>query len=294
MWFDEYRYGARKDTKEIMDQAIRDAWSGSSMARGGIGQDWSRVNVFPVLAPLIVSGEDSFTETSHLERLVLIRIPQEGRDPAALRGTASLRFGNAYLDWIVAKHWAGTLEVPRVGGVATRRDARERVIAWGWELFRQFVSETVGIEVGPLDMSRVHQVESEQQVPVILDTLVWGLDERDRAGRPLVWFEQSTVGSGMDICVRTRALVKEARDADIKLPGGERAVNDWLIEWAGTGLSITGRGRYGRQLRLVSMAEKLTESAEGLAISDYHGGDIGQEGSMQQWGANLNEHGGDV
>ena len=280
IWFDEYRYGTRKDTKEIMDQALRDAWSGSAMARGGIGQDWSRVNVFPVLAPVIVSGEDSFTETSHLERLLLVRIPQEGRNVGALRATVGLRLGNAYLDWVVARHWAGDLEVPRVGGAVSRREARETVIAWGWELWRRFVGELVGVDAGALDMSRVRDVAEEGTVDPILDTVAWGLDERDGQGRPLVWLEENEV-SGWDVVVRVRALVAAAREARVTLPGGERAVTDWLREWVGdeaglgggTGVrALVGRGRYGRQLRLVGAAGRLAESVSDLAILDEHGG----------------------
>ena len=85
MWFDEYRDSVRSDTMDMFENVLRHAWNGGSIPKGGTNRDnVMLVRSFPVRAPIIVTGEESFTETSHSERMIAIDLPKEGRDFEAL------------------------------------------------------------------------------------------------------------------------------------------------------------------------------------------------------------------
>ncbi len=115
VWFDEYRDSIRPDTLDMVENVLRAAWDANSVSKGGTdASNVMAVKSFPVRAPLLVSGEESFTETSHAERMIALSLPKEGRNVEALdrlvndgeHGHAGLSdlqgFGRAYLDWLLA------------------------------------------------------------------------------------------------------------------------------------------------------------------------------------------------
>lgn len=273
VWFDEYRPGARRDTLEALDQALRDSWTGSMALRGGVNRgNYGQLTGFQALAPLIVSGEDTFTETSHIERLALVRVPQQGRNAAALRELRESGFnlGPAYLEHLVAMHWAGLLRQPEIPD-ADRPTQVSYVLHWGWELLSEFV-RYVGLMPGDLpelDLTLVDRLrESASEVPPILDALTWALDERDRTQRPIAWI------AGDDVHLRPRALVQTVRDrgGDLRLPGGERAVVDWLEEW-NVGACARVRTRYGSGIVLEGAWARLKEQGLGEdLVPEQHNG----------------------
>lgn len=223
-WFDEYRRGCRPDTKETFEQVLRDAWTGSASIRGGIRSNASSLVSNRALAPLIVSGEDTFSETSHAERLVIVNVPRSGKNSSALEYMRTHQrggFGMAYLNWLVGRAQIGQLPKATVPDLDRPAQARA-ILEYGWSLLEQFVGETLGVQLPELDLSAVEaERESALAVPPILDAVQWGLNEADRSQKPLAWVE------GDDVIVRVRHLVREAGNY-ITLPGGERAVQSWL------------------------------------------------------------------
>jgi hypothetical protein len=260
VWFDEYRRGARRDTKEAFDQALRDAWTASAAVRGGTKSNASSLATFRVSAPLIVSGEDAFSETSHGERLVIVTVNRGGRSVDALeylrRHPASV--GDAYAHWLVEGWHAGTL--PRVQTPDADRPSQARyALEFGWALLERFAGEVLNAELPDLDLTRVEQERDEVlAVPPILDAVAWALFEVDRRGNPLAWVQEN------DVIVRVRSLVAESRrEALVELPGGERATTSWLREEFP---SRRERTPYGLALRLVGVRKLIeaigTEPAE--------------------------------
>lgn len=133
IWFDEYRPGARRDTLEAFNQALRDAWTASTATRGGIHRNLQALARFTTSAPIVVSGEDTFHETSHVERMVVVRVPQAGRNPDALsmlRKREDRGLGFEYLSWLVDNHWAGALPRPAIPN-SSRPAQAQAVVAWG-------------------------------------------------------------------------------------------------------------------------------------------------------------------
>jgi len=249
-WFDEFRLGARSDTLQAMTQALRDAWTGSRGVRGGVNRaNASQLHEFPVTAPIVISGEDTLSETSLVERVVIVEVPRAGRLPDGLRILRACEpFGVRYLLWLVSRHWSGALDLPR-RDVLERQDVGHRVLEWGWELLEEFTAT---------DLGKLERRAAPDVLDPVIEALLWSLDERDRGGKPITWFEDGDV-----LLFRPRALVQTVRDrgGSLVLPGGERATKHWLDEWF-TEEGRPLRSRYGQAVSWRTARARLRE--EGL------------------------------
>ena len=245
VWFDEFRAGARADARLVLEQVIRDAWDGGASLKGGLRDNRQELVSLRASAPLVVSGEDAFSETSHLERMVLVNMPADGREPGALARLGDEQqvqgLGRAYLEWLVDQHQAGTL--PRPPHVLDRMQQARAVVLWGWELFHDFTLETCGYSLGALDLRRVERAHTEAiETPQIIEILSHFLGVNCSRGFPLVWTD------GPDACVRVTDVVRAAqRETDLPLPGGSRAVRNWLVDRY---LGSEERNAWGRYTRL--------------------------------------------
>lgn len=251
VWVDEYRGGARKDTKLVLDQIIRDAWDGSSGYKGSVKEGGGmELASYTAIAPLLITGEDGFSETSHAERMVIVPIPREGRSVDALRMVRendSRGLGNAYLRWLVDQLNDDTL--PRWPEAGSRHEQAMAVVRWGWSLLHQFAAEA-GVEMGPLDLSVVdREFESMASSSPYEEALAEGLGQLADDGRPIVWVE------GEDVCVRVQSLVKYVHsNTDIVLPGSSRAMKSYYNERWRARLFRTAEYRY---LRLYGAADSV-------------------------------------
>ncbi len=249
VWYDEYRGSTfgRDDTRHAIQQALRDAFDGASTEKGGAGADHMGITSLPVCAPLIVSGEDSLTEVSHIERAVIVNIPKDGRSKNAL---AALRaqdestgvhevyqqgIGRAYLEWLLEvradpdRRW--WLLPPDCFDRATF--GRE-VAEWGYRLLCTFVLERSGpdYDMPKYDGSRIKadQIEASGTNP-IMEAIDEARSARDKDGNQIVWNDDDGA-----TFVRVGALVdwtKRNRAESITLPGGAQAVTRWLRETYG-------------------------------------------------------------
>jgi len=250
VWVDEYRHGARRDTREAFDQILRDAWDGHVAVKGGLGNNPQALTTLAATAPLLVTGEDSFSETSHAERMVVLDLPKQGRDPEALRQlrqaeTAGL--GRAYLEWLLWMMEREELEAPP--DVTTDRQSHSlAVVRWGWAQLRIFAVMVGGYEIPPFDASLVEAGREEEESPYI-EALRESLDKYDRHESSIAWID------GADVIVRVPSLVVFAKELGIVLPGGHRAARNWLrATYAG---SSDERTHFGRGLRLPGAAGQV-------------------------------------
>lgn len=230
--FDERRYGARKGALLSIDQMVRDSYTGQKSAKGGANRDhWAAVTFFQPLAPLVVSGEDSFTETSHTDRMVMIGLPPAGKNPQALlevRAWGSTGFAWAYLSWLQSRLAAGQLDVYNpYSGDPDRQRTNMGVLGIGWRLLREFLLEN-GLDIGEPDFSlpRREAEEAKKHAP-IEDALRWCLDEPD-AGE----FITSNSADGVPLlCVRVENFVHFVnKNGSFVLPGGATAVRRHLAD----------------------------------------------------------------
>jgi 5S rRNA maturation endonuclease (ribonuclease M5) len=250
VWIDEYRPGGSREAMFAMEQIIRDAWTAASSLRGGTGTNWSEVASKAATAPLVVSGEDVFSETSLLERVVLLKVPLDtsDRSPDALRVVRSgQQLGRAWLDWLLRTEWG----LPDVMG-GSRPEIGLTVVEWGWELWRRWLVEGWGLDVGECDLSGVRRSsEQERSLEPFHELVLWGADIKDREGRPLVWTADDGATEGRWYTyVRVRELAKAAREHEVRMPGGERAMANWLTERFGQDAGASERTDWGRALVL--------------------------------------------
>jgi len=243
VWTDEWRDSTgRPEAREAFKQLIRNAWNGASSSKGGGNRDnVSEVRSLPASAPLIVSGEDSFYEISHIERIVLIDIPKDGRDTAALKafdGLSVAGFGRDYLTWLL-DHMDGDDEwmvmPPRV---YNRQLHGREIVRWGYGMLEQFLMACdIDTTSGFMPMFDDSLVKSGQDAAVTLrpidEAVNLTLDLQDGRDRMISW--QDTVKG--EIWTRPLALSKWAKDHDLNLGGGARAVSAWLQSEYGATMS---------------------------------------------------------
>ena len=155
VWFDEYRDSVPPLTMAMVENVLRAAWDANSVNKGGTDQgNVMKVASFPVRAPLVVTGEESFTETSHAERMISVALSKEGRNFDALdrllndgehghAGLGDLRgFGRAYLDWLLS---ARDLDVKRPPwDTASRPQHCEAIARWGYTMLATFLDTYCG------------------------------------------------------------------------------------------------------------------------------------------------------
>lgn len=264
VWFDEYRPGARKATMETLQQLIRDAYTGQSSSKGGMGRIWSEVTAVPASAPLIITGEDAFSETSHTERMVLVNLPIEGRNADVLDeitawGDTGLPF--AYLSWLQYMLAGDRLDLT-VRPIADqslplRQRTNFAMLALGWSLLDEFVITYGAPSLGDPDFSAINTAASEAAGHnPIQDAVLWCLDESDAA--TFVFRRDGMVH------IRVENFVRYVRQkSDFLLPGGTEAVRRYLRD----NYSATPGKVYigGKQIRTLAVPESMLESDDANA-----------------------------
>lgn len=235
VWFDEYRQAAREDSKTQLDQVLRDAYNGSpSYKGGGSGDNRLSLTAMPTGAPIIVTGEDAFQETSHFERMVLVKLDKQNRNPEAykaLKRTETLGMGYAYLKWLVDSYNDGTLPSLALHLEDGRVAVNRQILGLGWELARAFFGQVTGEDIGAPDFSKYRMdLEIELSSDPFTNAMVWARYEPPGYGQaPVVWHD------GDDVVVRVEELVSSVKRKGVfVLPGGLRAFENYLeAEWAG-------------------------------------------------------------
>jgi hypothetical protein len=238
VWFDEYRGSrfGRDTTRHAIQQAIRDSYDGASTDKGGGREAHLGVISMPMIAPLIVSGEDSLTEVSHIERALIINLPKQGKNPHALAALLEHNqdgfpelwaqgFGRDYLEWLIelpSERLQPPFEVDR-------KKLSVKVARWGYGLLCQFMQDQNPDVVLPrFDPSQVTRDQREAlSANPIADALneTFDIDDTDGA----ITFEDD---EGYMNC-RVTALVewvRRNRADSIVLPGGASAIKKWLLQ----------------------------------------------------------------
>lgn len=229
--FDEFRPGARRETLRSLEQVIRDAYTSQVSAKGGMGDNWAEVISVAPTAPLIVSGEDAFSETSHTERMVLLGLPLAGKNPAALAEVTAWEnngLPHAYLSYLQEGLRDGWL--PKIGNYSEgdiTAPARQRlnlgVLDLGWTILNQFVVANGGEPLGPPNFSLIldEAAEAARHSP-IYDALCWCRDEPEA-------MEFMKVEPHGEVFIRVENFVEFVnRRNTFTLPGGSAAVRKYL------------------------------------------------------------------
>jgi hypothetical protein len=229
IWIDEYRPGARIEAKLALDQIIRDSWDGSATIKGGMHENRMKIQKLPARAPLVVTGEDTFTETSHAERMLMIDLPKDGRDADVLveiRTLKSPAFGRAYLLWLL--NLIRTDQLPMPPNVPDRKQQARSVGWWGYQLLDRFCQELCGYDLPEYNGTLAKNAHNEiERTPVIVEALIEAIDH-SFGDNQVVCFRE-----GNDLIVKVQPFCQRARAMGFTLPGGSKAVDRWLTEQYG-------------------------------------------------------------
>lgn len=264
VWFDEYRPGARRDTQLALEQLLRDAYTGQISAKGGLGEHWSEISAMRTDAPIIVSGEDTFTETSHTERMVNLPLPSRGKNPSVLadvKGWGPTGLPLAYLLWLTRRLAADDLPSPAPAGPAdlpSRQRDNLGTVRWGYDLLNRFVQDHGAPALPSPDFSLVEQAgkDAAQHNP-IKDALLWALEEIDCDGF-VRRIPSDADGNPERIAVRvTNFAAHIERTGVFQLPGRAAAVRRYLLDtYDGDEREVSFAGR--PTLAVVINKERLT------------------------------------
>jgi hypothetical protein len=231
--FDEYRPGARTATLERLEQLARDAYDGQPSAKSAGGDRWNEIAYIRTDAPIVIAGEQSITETSHAERMILVQVRRPGVRSAAhqraleyIRSAAEGGLAFSYLSFVVRQaQEGGRLHYPPVGDSSLPDRVRYNlgVLDLGWRLLNDFLSLKGSAPLEDPDWSGVVDttVEVTATNPTI-DALEWALG--DRFAGENVWVD------GDELIVQVAGFVADVkRSGSFVLPGNNgKTISDLL------------------------------------------------------------------
>lgn len=258
VWFDEYRPGSREESKRALDQVLRDAYDRSPTKKGG-GSDKNPLAIveMPTEAPIVVTGEDAFTETSHIERMVWVKLDRADKNRAdleALLATQTDGLGYAYLQWLVEGNQAQALPSLRVNTTIDRQTTNRQILEVGWELFRAFYQAATGGDVGRPQLGAYLANVSEVTDPVT-EAMIWAQGQTAYGSTEPVVHVQ-----GDDVIVQLESFVQAVnRSGVFVLPGGPAAIANILEANWGAFKRVNPLTRQ-RQYVLPGAAGKLLEA----------------------------------
>ncbi|MEE9125365.1 MAG: toprim domain-containing protein [candidate division NC10 bacterium] len=234
--FDEFRPGAKVATLEAMSTLLRDAYDANPSTKGG-GDKWNELDEYATHAPIILSGEDAISETSHIDRCILVRMPV-GDKPADVleriqHWPEDHGLSHFYLRWLVERAFVDGWKIVVKPEGPDHLNDRQRfnlgVLRVGWTLLHEFVQECGGDGLPEMDLSKVTaEAEEAAATNPIREALEWALGDTRCA--EFVWIGTPELGEDSSrLNVIVPSFVGEAGRAFV-LPGGERAVRKYLEE----------------------------------------------------------------
>jgi hypothetical protein len=257
IWFDEYRPGAREDARTQLDQLLRDCYTGQDSFKGGLTENRAEVTAVKTKVPVVVTGEDNFTETSHTDRMIQVRLTKQGRGSFALldQHPTPERFAYTYLTWLLDEGGPQRINERVVPEGPEVLNDRQRwnlgVLRLGWELLNAFVLEFhPGRTLPPLDLSGIidRATESVGSNP-LLDAIHWAYEH------PLADSVWSDDADEDHLYVSPSQLLVDLRRAGnvFTLPtGNERGVTMLLREQHGAE-SVRVRRNGGHRIRALRL-----------------------------------------
>ena len=196
IWFDEYRPGARDDAKKTLDQLLRDTYTGQVSTKGAVNTNRAEVAQILTDTPVIVTGEDTLSEKSHIDRSIVINIPMEGKNREALDYfDFESSIGYTYLKWLHTNYLTTEVKLPdnhELGDTVEGRQLNNyRVLQYGYNLLQHFVFDLqiendIKWELPPKSWDLIlHDATIAQTENPILELIRWGYETEASAVFPI-------------------------------------------------------------------------------------------------------------
>lgn len=230
IFVDEWTRLSRQDTREAFQSNITALYSGGLAERG---QADLTTTSYPMTAPVIVAGEDTFKLTREKDRTVVIYPSKPAQNHLALHrieGAPLQRFGDLLHRYVFGDVLRGPL--PPFGAPAdSRPEYNEGILLSGWATLRDLLSyhaqfdATVPAIPDVPDLSALHRADDEEDT--YRAAVHAGLAYKDTSGNPVAWIDPSGIGTW----IRAEALVMAVeRNTDIKPPGSKTALLNYFRE----------------------------------------------------------------
>ena len=232
VWFDEYRQGGRTEALEAVNQIVRDAYDGNGSLTGGGSSGWDSTKVFRSECPMIVSGEDAFTETSHVDRIVPLYLPKADNSNSTFGIVKNLPLGSFAYDTLrhtreLLINGDVTLVAEPVDIDGTDRMAYNLgVLNIGWELLSRHAEDLGGFELRSPDWSLVLEGwAADSKTDPVLDAIGWAWTEEK--AHEFMWKDNDPEF----FHVRVTNFLRHVKvHGDMIMPGNKKAVDDLLIK----------------------------------------------------------------
>lgn len=191
IWFDEYRPGARDDAKKTLDQLLRDTYTGQVSTKGAVNTNRAEVAQILTDSPVIVTGEDTLSEKSHIDRSIIINIPMEGKNSEAMEYfdfESSIAYN--YLSWLHRNYLTYEVELPQNISVSKNITGRQlnnfKVLQYGYNLLQRYSQSLQDGEptwkLPPPSWDLIlHDAKIAKQENPILELIRWAYESEQNA-----------------------------------------------------------------------------------------------------------------
>lgn len=259
VFVDEWTKISRSSSLETMKSIITYIYEGGATEKYSSGSRLDR-DVYVFTSPVLLAGEMEFIQTREVERMIPLSLKRSEQNHEALHALLDQpldRFGWHINDWFirVQRDDPGSLPpLPRQDPEGSRAEYNWAVVMHGWELLRMFLETEVRPNVydqslvptlrGAPTRDEVRNAFNEIHMSNSYDDAIsaaYGVNDT-RYGTAVV-VDNDQRGTW----INTRLVCKIARDLEIDLPGGERAMTSYLKERVasrGGSIDITSRRRY--------------------------------------------------
>lgn len=250
---DEVRKGAREDTRMAFNQLLRDTYTMQESQLGGLKGHFAEVSSVRPTAPIVVAGEDTFVEESHIDRMIMLYFTKEGNKEAyqKLESLGETGFARVYLTWLQHQLAEGHINISpqpiASPDLSVRQQNNLAVLHLGWEILQTFL-EHYGVELSEPDFSHViDRMRAASKRTPIEDALLYCLGESDAK---FIW-RMTNSEDVNEIWLRPEnfiAFVSDPRRAAVfPMPGGARAIEDYIIDRFGARESIVDKNGLRRR-----------------------------------------------
>lgn len=233
VFIDEWTRQSRRETREAFQSSIPVLYVGGHAERG---QADLSVQTYRLTSPVIVAGEDRFMLDREIERMVAISPSRDRQNRDALTRILNQpleRFGQLLYSWLTTDP-----ELPKfdLASNTTRADYNRHVLDVGRQTLYELLMYVGQFEEIPElpekpDLSELDFVFEDDEDHVYVQALVQGASMKDQDHIPVVWLDPE--GRGTWVRFQTLTGLIKARQIDIPLPGGHRAMKDYFKELTG-------------------------------------------------------------
>lgn len=236
IFIDEWSRQSRPTTLEELRGNLPRIYAGGKIPRGRPDQTGIHSVYYPVTAPVVLAGEDTFEMQREVDRIISVGLTRSGQNLDALHRLTSQplqRFGYAYNYWLVMH----ARDLPPLPSEATaqRPEYNKQMLRAGWATLQQFMQWRA--DNGD---DRVISLPAEVDLSVLDEAAASYENEYELLVQEAAAFVEPGTGykiawpdpDGNGTFIRFKAITADwvTRMVDIRIPGGWRAMQRYFEE----------------------------------------------------------------